>query len=206
MQIQPPASFAASFELSGLPVLVCGGGSAALSVIRRLLDSGAVVTVVAPEIGATVADLAGRGLLTMATPTTGSGRLSGVALVVPATGANERDQAIAAAARDHGVPAVSPAPATIETPTGTGTVILVGGGPGDLGLLTVAGLEAVKDADVIVCDRLAPLGRIAARPARGVDHRSSQDPAWCLDISAANQRDPSRARLGRQDGSPPQGR
>src|SRR6187200_2661746 len=110
MQIQPPSGFAASLELSGLPVLVCGGGSAALSVIRRLLDSGAVVTVIAPQIGATVAD-----------------------------------QAIAAAARDHGVPAVSPVPATIETPTGAGNVILVGGGPGDLGLLTVAGLEAIKE-------------------------------------------------------------
>ena len=59
MQIVPPAAFSASLELNGLPVLVCGGGPAALSAIRGLLDSGAVVTVVAPEIGATVADLGG---------------------------------------------------------------------------------------------------------------------------------------------------
>ena len=65
MQIQSPSGFSASLELDGLPVLVCGGGPAALSAIRGLLDSGAVVTVVAPEIGATVADLAARGLLTM---------------------------------------------------------------------------------------------------------------------------------------------
>jgi uroporphyrin-III C-methyltransferase len=165
MQIQPPSGFAASLELNGLPVLVCGGGSAALSVIRRLLDSGAAVTVVAPEIGATVADLAARGLLIMRRRPPAPDDFRGVALVVPATGTNERDQAIAAAARDHGVPAVSPAPPTIETPTGIGIVILVGGGPGDLGLLTVAGLEAVKDADVIVCDRLAPLAALQhARP------------------------------------------
>jgi uroporphyrin-III C-methyltransferase len=84
-------------------------------------------------------------------------------------GAAERDQAIAAAARDHGVPAVSLSQATTERPTGAGTVILVGGGPGDLGLLTVAGLEAIKDADVIVCDRLAPLAALQhARPEASI--------------------------------------
>lgn len=46
-----------------------------------------------------------------------------------------------------------------------GQVILVGGGPGDPGLITVAGLEAVKTADVIAADRLAPLPVLAqARP------------------------------------------
>ena len=38
-----------------------------------------------------------------------------------------------------------------------GSVVLVGGGPGDPGLITVAGLEAIKQADVILYDRLAPL-------------------------------------------------
>jgi uroporphyrin-III C-methyltransferase len=123
------------------------------------------VTVVAPEIGATVADLAARELLIIRRRPPAPDDFRGVALVVPATGVAERDQAIAAAARDHGVPAVSPSPATIETPTGAGTVILVGGGPGDLGLLTVGGLEAVREADVIVCDRLAPLAALQhARP------------------------------------------
>jgi uroporphyrin-III C-methyltransferase len=160
MQIQPPSGFSASLELDGLPVLVCGGGPDALSAIRQLLDIGAVVTVVAPEIGATVADLAARGLLIMRRRPPAPDDFTGAALVVPATGVAERDQMFAAAARDHGVPAVSPAPASVEQPTGVGSVILVGGGPGDLGLLTVAGLEAVKEADVIVCDRLAPLSAL----------------------------------------------
>jgi uroporphyrin-III C-methyltransferase len=161
MQIQPPTSFSASLQLDGLPVLVCGGGPAALSAIRRLLDSGAVVTVVAPEIGATVADLATRGLLIIRRRPPAPDDFTGAALVVPATGVAERDQAIAAAAaRDHGVPSVSPVPATAATGQKVGSVILVGGGPGDVGLLTVAGLEAIREADVIVCDRLAPLSAL----------------------------------------------
>ena len=53
----------------------------------------------------------------------------------------------------------------MEQSTGAGSVILVGGGPGDPGLLTVAGLEAIRGADVIVCDRLAPLSALQhARP------------------------------------------
>ena len=38
----------------------------------------------------------------------------------------------------------------------TGRVTLVGGGPGDPGLLTVAGLAALRDADVVLYDHLAP--------------------------------------------------
>jgi uroporphyrin-III C-methyltransferase len=165
MQIQPPSGFSASLELDGLPVLVCGGGPAALSVIRGLLDSGAVVTVVAPEIGAIVADLAGRGLLIVHRRAPAPEDFQDAALVVPATGVAESDQMIAVTARDHGVPAVSPAAAAVERPAGAGSVILVGGGPGDPGLLTVAGLEAINEADVIVCDRLAPLSALQhARP------------------------------------------
>ena len=45
----------------------------------------------------------------------------------------------------------------------------MGGGPGDPGLLTVAGLEAVRTADVLVCDRLAPLAVLQqARPGAEV--------------------------------------
>ena len=42
-----------------------------------------------------------------------------------------------------------------------GRVLLVGGGPGDPGLLTVAGRDALAAADVVVTDRLAPIAAIA---------------------------------------------
>lgn len=36
-----------------------------------------------------------------------------------------------------------------------GKVFLVGAGPGDIGLMTLKGLEAIKHAEVILYDRLA---------------------------------------------------
>jgi siroheme synthase len=40
-------------------------------------------------------------------------------------------------------------------------VVLVGGGPGDPGLITVRGMEVLRAADVVVVNRLAPVGLLA---------------------------------------------
>jgi uroporphyrin-III C-methyltransferase / precorrin-2 dehydrogenase / sirohydrochlorin ferrochelatase len=45
---------------------------------------------------------------------------------------------------------------------GSGHVALVGGGPGDPGLITVLGRQLLAQADVVVTDKLAPRGLLAA--------------------------------------------
>lgn len=47
---------------------------------------------------------------------------------------------------------------------GAGSVVLVGGGPGDPGLITVRGAKAVAQADVVVADHLAPQSLLASLP------------------------------------------
>lgn len=161
------ARFAPPLDVTGRRVLVCGAGPAALAPIRALLEAGAEVRVVGPELSTTVADLAARHQVRAEARGLAAGDLDGVALVVPAAGEPAVDRATLELARTYGVLATAPrtpsAPA--ERPSGTGEVILVGGGPGDLRLLTLGGLDAIRRADVIVTDRLAPLAALDhARP------------------------------------------
>jgi uroporphyrin-III C-methyltransferase len=163
MPEQAETSFAAPLDVAGRRVLVCGGGPAALGPVRALLQAGAEVLVVEPEIGVTIRDLAARHLLGTRARPVRAADLEGVALVVPASGDPDTDAQAADLARAHGVLATAPRTPDIPTErsTGrTGEVILVGGGPGNLDLLTVGGLAAIRRADVIVTDRLAPLAAL----------------------------------------------
>jgi uroporphyrin-III C-methyltransferase/precorrin-2 dehydrogenase/sirohydrochlorin ferrochelatase len=79
---------------------------------------------------------------------------------------------------------------------GTGRVVLVGGGPGDPGLLTLRGFRALLDADVVVTDRLGPAELVGVLPddVEVVDvgkdprgHAASQDDINALLVDRARQ-------------------
>lgn len=134
-------------SFTGLSVLLARVVPHTVATVHALLRDGAQVTVAAEltDLPTSLRDLAERGLVAL-------------------------DAGADPAAYDVVLRAdVSTAPAaadlTVTTASGTvGSVTLLGGGLGDPGLLTVAGIEAIRQADVIVHDRLAPLS--ALRHAR----------------------------------------
>lgn len=130
-------------ELAGRPALVVGGDARAAVQVAALLDAGAHVTLVATEATATLEDLAARHLITWHARDLSVDDVHEAAVVLTGLDATPPDDRILT----------------------TGSVVLVGGGPGDPGLVTVAGRAAIEAADVIVTDRLAPLAALQwARP------------------------------------------
>lgn len=124
----------------GLSVLVLDGGDHAVPTVATLLGEGASVTLHADTVCAALEDLAQRGRL------------------------DRTHDLVDEASFDLVVRRV-PAPVVDPPRDGAGRVTLVGAGPGDPGLLTVAGREAIETADVVVADRLAPWDAITWAPA-----------------------------------------
>ncbi|MGY2130047.1 uroporphyrinogen-III C-methyltransferase [Blastococcus sp. SYSU DS0617] len=161
-------------HLRGRRVVVVGGGSTAYRAAVGLLDAGAEVTVVSPAVVPALESLAGSGTLAWLPRPYAPGDLDAAWYAVAATGDPAVDGSVAAEADRHrifctrtGAPEESsacPVPADVEegTPAGeAGRVVLVGGGPGDPGLITVRGRQALSDADVVVVDNLGPRSLLA---------------------------------------------
>jgi uroporphyrin-III C-methyltransferase len=125
------------------------------------MHAGASVTVVSNEAEATIADLAARGLLVWHRREFANQDLLGVWLAVAATERPDLDGEISDACEASRLWCIRERGIAEPRSSGQGRVTLVGGGPGDPGLLTVAGLEALHSADVVVTDRLAPVSILA---------------------------------------------
>lgn len=160
-----------SLPVAGRLVVVAGHGADAAALTAALLGRDSRVRVVAgegAELTPSLADLAARGRIELAAHPCTATDLADAWLVFPRTGDAAEDARIADQARRAHVWSVAEDRADARTgrPTGAiGAVTIVGGGPGDPGLITVQGLRALHEADVVVHDRLAPLALLAELPA-----------------------------------------
>lgn len=145
----------------GRAVTVVGSDDRALAVVGALVSAGATVTVFAVRPAAYLSDLADRGLIALRQRDFEATDLDMAELLFAHTGVAATDRTIAELARLQRLfCVVADEPEVRPDRERSGRVIVVGGGPGDPGLLTVAGRDALARADVVVADRLAPVGAL----------------------------------------------
>jgi uroporphyrin-III C-methyltransferase/precorrin-2 dehydrogenase/sirohydrochlorin ferrochelatase len=231
------APYLLALRLAGRRVTIIGGGTVAARRVPALLDSGADVVIISPELNPQLAEFAGAGRIrwtqrgyapgdcagawlvgactsdpdvnsavadeadaagiwcvraddaaasrawTPASGTAGDVRV-GVLSGEPRHSAEVRDAIVGGLASGAIAPGAGDVPGTGDAPGarpprhsglphgvmsrgGTqhprlrGSVALVGGGPGDPGLITVRGRELLGEADVVITDRLAPRSLLA---------------------------------------------
>ena len=160
----PDLTITVDLPVNGRRVLVVGSSSAAISKATALVRAEAKVMIVTTTPTPILSELSVRGAVDLRHREFQNDDLALVDLVFACSGDPALDTVVAIAARNAGVFCVSALERTGDTHPSAraiGSVTLVGGGPGDPGLLTLAGRQALSDADVIITDRLAPVSILA---------------------------------------------
>lgn len=176
---QEPLLYPLNLRMRDRLAVVVGGGNLAVRRVAGLRAARADILVVAPALSPSLEDLASRGRITVRRRGYEPADLHGAWLVLACTDQPEVNAAVAADAERQQTWCVraddaTGAPVRQDQVTGTpkakananakGGVSIVGGGPGDPELITVAGLRRLREADVVVTDRLAPAEMLADLP------------------------------------------
>ncbi|UII65109.1 uroporphyrinogen-III C-methyltransferase [Xanthomonas translucens pv. translucens] len=183
-----PAPIALYPDLRERPVLVIGGGAAAERQVRALLAAGATPRLGAPTLTAALQAWAETGRVQWLRGRFDPAWLEAVCYLIAASDEPAVNRlALQAAAAQRLLAQAAPgtadalaapkaadaagdrtgAPATTAQAQALrpGTVTLVGAGPGDLGLLTLNALQALRNAEVVLHDRLVSAAILELLPA-----------------------------------------
>lgn len=153
--------------LRGAPVDLLGGSETAWRCAVLLQQAGCHLTVIAAELTPALEDLVALDPAVIHSLPSAPRTTPEPALIVDATPDPQRPASSTplwlSAADLLGADTASDAAATRAALRGArpGSVALVGGGPGDPGLLTRRGYELLHAADVVVTDRLGPVSVLA---------------------------------------------
>jgi uroporphyrin-III C-methyltransferase/precorrin-2 dehydrogenase/sirohydrochlorin ferrochelatase len=165
-----PVVYPVGLTLLDRRVVVVGGGRSAHRRVAGLVAARARVTVVSPEVTPAVESLAAAGEVTWLRRRYEAGDLHGSWYAVAATDDPAVNAAVAEEAErdrvfcDRSVDSHAAEASRAVADPRAGCVTLVGGGPGEPGLLTVRGHRAVTEADVVVADHLGPQALLASLP------------------------------------------